>query len=638
MPQATRTPEKWKALGVAALPFAVYAAGACRTAYVGDSGDLLTAIAVMGIPHPSGYPLYVLLAKAWSLVLFVLPLPWSISLFSAACAAAAAGVLYRTARVSGAGILASAGAAWILAFSPSFWAEANIQRVYALNAAFLALALFFVLRWLRERRDRNLVLGAFVCGLGASNHLEMGVAGIAIGIYVLATEPRILRRWRLVAGCVVAALVGLLPYVYLPLRARAHPLLDWGHPVTPANFVKVVLRSDFWGRAWIQGPGDLIPILADYGRSLLTESAWIGAGLALVAVGTSGRRSWPVLLPLLVMLANAVTMALHGSRSDLFIWHRYYIPSYLALALLAAWGWQTLSERLRPRLAALALLAPLVLLVSGWRANDRSRYAIGEDYSRTLLSTLPPGSHLIASDDNVLFILMYLNLGEGLRPDVDLILEGVGGANLPPLSFNPDVDPVYTTHHPNWNMPQLEPVPVGMAFRIWRAGRPWPPATPVKDRLEGELDPRIPKDYLTQNLIGNFHQMSAMTWETRDWPRAARELEIAAASAPDNDVLFYNLGLIYRRNGLLEQALESFRRSDEINPRAIASATKPRAAERAAEVEAEKAERDRVIGQLSGSAELARLSPGSAPWRQAMAALLRDRNHATWARGILIAP
>ena len=32
---------------------------------------------------------------------------------------------------------------------------------------------------------------------------------------------------------------------------------------------------------------------------------------------------------------------------------------------------------------------------------------------------------------------MYLNLGEGLRPDVDLILEGVGGRSLPPLAFNP---------------------------------------------------------------------------------------------------------------------------------------------------------------------------------------------------------
>jgi tetratricopeptide (TPR) repeat protein len=338
------------------------------------------------------------------------------------------------------------------------------------------------------------------------------------------------------------------------------------------------------------------------------------------------------------MAANAITMALHGSRSDLFIWHRYYIPSYLALALLAAWGWQTLSERLRPRLVALALVAPLALLILGFRSHDRSRYAIGEDYSRTLLSTLPPGTHLIASDDNVLFILMYLNLGEGLRPDVDLILEGVGGANLPPLSFNPDKDPVFTTHHPNWRVPQLEAVPVGVSFRIWRAGQAWPPPTVVKDRLDGELDPRVPKDYLTQNLIGHFHQMLGMTFEERDWPRAARELEIAAASAPNNDVLFYNLGLLYRRNGLLEQALAAFRRSDAINPREIASLTKPRAAERAAEVEAEIAERDRMVAELSGAQDLARLERNSPEWRRAMAEGLASKNRPSWARGILISP
>ncbi len=629
-------PEARRTIGVAALPFAVYAAGACRTAYVGDSGDLLTAIAVMGIPHPSGYPLYVLLAKAWSIVFFFLPLPWSVSLFSAACAAAACAVLYRAARESGASALAAAGASWILAFAPSFWAEANIQRVYALNALFLAAALLMVLRWRSTRRGRDLVLAAFVCGLGASNHLEMGVAGLALGLFVVATEPAILKRWRLVGACVLAAAAGLLPYLYLPLRARAHPLLDWGHPVTPGSFLSVVSRSDFWGRAWIRGPADLAPIFADYGRSLLAETAWVGAGLALVAIAAARRRGWPVLLPLLVMLGNAVTMALHGSRSDLFIWHRYYIPSYAALALLAAWGWQTLAEKTRPRLAALALLAPLVLLVTGWRANDRSRYRIGEDYSRTLLATLPPGSHLIASDDNVLFILMYLNLGEGLRPDVDLILEGIGGASLPPLSFNPDVDPVFTTHYPNWKIRELENVPVGMAFRAWRTGKPLPQPASVKDRLDGELDPRVPKDYLTQNLIGNFHQMQAMTWETRDWPRAVRELEIAAASAPANDVLFYNVGLIYRRNGLLEQALASFRRSDAINPREIASPTKPRAAERVAEVEMEIAARERLVAALSRDPALSGLSAGSAEWNRSMAERLTARGQPVWARGFAL--
>ena len=103
-------------------------------------------------------------------------------------------------------------------------------------------------------------------------------------------------------------------------------------------------------------------------------------------------------------------------------------------------------------------------------------------------------------------------------------------------------------------------------------------------------------------------------------------------------MLFYNLGLIYRRNGLLEQALAAFRRSDEINPREIASASKPRAAERAAEVEAEIAERDRLIARLSGAEEFAGLTPGTPEWRRAMADLLASRNRPSWARGVLRAP
>ena len=619
-------------VGVAALPLAVYAAGACRTVYVGDSGDLATAVAVLGIPHPSGYPLYVLAGKLWSLLLGFLPLPWSLSLFSAACASAACAVLYRACRETGAGPVAAAAASWLLAFSPSYWAEANVQRVYALNALFVSLALLFALRWRRDRRDRELVAAAFVCGLGATNHLEMGVVALAIAAFAILSEPPILKRWRTVAACVAASAAGLLPYAYLPLRARAHPLLDWGHPATAKGFAAVLLRSDFWHRAWIEGPVDILVIAGDYASSLASESAWIGLGLAGVALAASRRRRLPVLLPLLVMAANVAVMTFHGSRSDLFIWHRYYIPSYLALALMAAWGWQAVTENLRPGVAVLGFLPAAGLLATGWLENDRSRYRIAEDYSRTLLSTLPPGSDLIASDDNILFVLMYLNLGERLRPDVNLVLEGVGGAALPPLAFNPDVNPVFLTHHPNWNVAGLEAVPVGLVFRASRAGRPKPEPFPVKERLEGELDPRVPKDYLTQNLIGNFHQMLGMTWEARDWPRARAEFDEAAAAAPDNDVLFYNLGLIYRRNGLLEQALAAFRRSADINPREIASASRPRASDRANEVEAEIRERDRLESEIESQPGLASLTNDSAAWHAEMARRLAARGAASWAR------
>ena len=71
---------------------------------------------------------------------------------------------------------------------------------------------------------------------------------------------------------------------------------------------------------------------------------------------------------------------------------------------------------------------------------------------------------------------------------------------------------------------------MGLAFRAWRAGSPWPAAVAgARTVSRASSTPAFPKDYLTQNLIGNFHQMLGMTWETRDWPRARRELDEAAA-------------------------------------------------------------------------------------------------------------
>jgi hypothetical protein len=100
-----------------------------------------------------------------------------------------------------------------------------------------------------------------------------------------------------------------------------------------------------------------------------------------------------------------------------------------------------------------------------------------------VLRSLPPGAHLIATDDNILFVLMYLHLVEGHRPDIDLILQGVGDADLPPLRFNPETDPVFFTHHPNWNLPQLDVVPRGIVFQAWRRDATAPPPSSSREAV-----------------------------------------------------------------------------------------------------------------------------------------------------------
>jgi tetratricopeptide (TPR) repeat protein len=552
------------------------------------------------------------------------------SLFSAACAAATTGILHALGRRSGLDPVSALFSSLLLAFSPSFWGEANVQRVYSLNALFVALTTAIALSWHHSRNPRLLLLLFFFSGLGATNHTFMVIYGVALAAFALMSEPGLIAKPRDIFLAAASFGAGLLPYLYLPLRSRADPPLDWGNPERVTGLLRVILRWDFWERAWIESPADFLVIAGDYLLGLGRELLGAGAILALVGAVAGRRRGWPVALALLVMAGNLLSMALHGSRSDIFLWHRYYIPSYLMAAMLAGVGCHELLKRLPRGARFLPLAVPALALVMNWSSFDRSRYRIAEDFSRTLLETLPPGAHLSATDDNILFVLIYLHFVERLRPDVDLILEGVGEADLSPLKFNPDTDPLFFTHHPNWSIQGLEIVPVGLVFQTVRPGRPGLSPVVSKTELEGEHDPRVPKDYLTQNLIGQFHFMLGSTFEARDWARAAKELEAAQKAAPDNDVLFYNLGLIYRRNGLFDEALAAFERSQEINPRHLASKDRVRAEDRVLEVSAELERLTKIEGSLT-------LEPGTAKgtvaYHARMAQLLNERGETLAARG-----
>ncbi|KAB2958845.1 MAG: DUF2723 domain-containing protein, partial [Thermoanaerobaculia bacterium] len=277
------------ALALAAGAFAVYAAGACRTIYVGDSGELVAAVHTLGIPHPSGYPLYVLLGKLWTVLVPLGSVAFRMSLFSALCAALAVGLVYLAARALAVGRVAAAAAAVLFAASPSFWGEANVQRVYALNALFVALATLLALQWDAavsedkdvHRRERLFVGTALVCGVGAANHTFLAVWGALFLLFALVRDRGLVRRWRTLIAAGGAALLGLSFYGFLFFRSRQEPRLDWGDPETPGALWAVITRRDFWPRKWLSGPGDLLPIARDFFSSFAVELTWAGALLAL---------------------------------------------------------------------------------------------------------------------------------------------------------------------------------------------------------------------------------------------------------------------------------------------------------------------------------------------------------------------
>jgi hypothetical protein len=108
----------------------------------------------LAIAHPTGYPLYTLLARLaslgpWSNV------AWSVNLLSALAAAVTVALVYLVARCllpppAQVRRLPALAGALALAVSPVFWSQAVVAEVYTLHAAFVAGLLWLALRWARR--------------------------------------------------------------------------------------------------------------------------------------------------------------------------------------------------------------------------------------------------------------------------------------------------------------------------------------------------------------------------------------------------------------------------------------------------------------------------------------------------------
>ncbi|HEU4629557.1 MAG TPA: DUF2723 domain-containing protein [Gemmatimonadaceae bacterium] len=229
---------------VALAVFALYAATLAPSSALWDASEYITAAYVLGIPHPPGNPLFVLVGN----VVTHLPLPGTsvavrVNLLAALCSAVAAGVWFLvTERVLTGWLaarwqrLAGATAAALLgATAFTVWNQSVVnEKVYTVSLAIFAVVAWLTVQWCDDPEgrvaDRRLLLIAYLLGLGYANHPAGLLPLPAVGIAVLLRRPQTLLRARLLlAGAGLFAL-GLTPFATQPIRAAYHPAINEGDP------------------------------------------------------------------------------------------------------------------------------------------------------------------------------------------------------------------------------------------------------------------------------------------------------------------------------------------------------------------------------------------------------------------------
>jgi len=204
--------------GFAALAGAVvlggYLATLAPTTAFWDTSEYIAAAKTLGIPHPPGNPLFVVLAHVFGLLPLAASYAVRINLFAAVTSALAAGLWFLVAErwlrglVTDRGLRLGAAAAGVLvgAFSWTVWNQSTVnEKVYTASLFFMALATWLAVHWGDDEsgphRDRWLVLIAYVIALTSTNHMMGVLAGPAIAVYVLWTDWRIVTRpWVVVMG------------------------------------------------------------------------------------------------------------------------------------------------------------------------------------------------------------------------------------------------------------------------------------------------------------------------------------------------------------------------------------------------------------------------------------------------------
>jgi hypothetical protein len=150
----------------------------------GDSAEFITVAYTLGIAHPSGYPLYTMMGKLFTL-LPIGSVAFRVNLMSAVIASLTVVIVFFVTNMitqsKRTGVLASL----VLAFSFVFWAHAVRAEVYGLNALFLAIILLIIIKFDSSRNINLLYILAFVYGLSFTNHLMTIILAVPIALFII---------------------------------------------------------------------------------------------------------------------------------------------------------------------------------------------------------------------------------------------------------------------------------------------------------------------------------------------------------------------------------------------------------------------------------------------------------------------
>lgn len=400
-------------------------------AYI-DSGELAIVNWTLGIAHPTGYPLYTLIGRLFSLLPFEL-IKTQI-LLGMLCTIAAVVIIFlisRRLRFDNTDCEDNGVWAWravpmltlpllglLLAATPLVWSQGVTNEVYSLHLVFLALLLYVILQ---PYSDRNLTLGGYLLGLSFGNHMSTILIVPTVIAYLIVNRRAVFRTPKMIVTATAAGLFAASVYFYLPIRSALDPTFNWGQPSTWENFVRHVTGWQYQVWMFSRSFAELGKQFVNFAQILYAQFPlpfWllIVAGLYY---GIKTRRTLSIYL-LLLMLCNLI-YALNFSIPDI---DNYLLPSVIVLFLFGVIG----TLHLANLESSFRLLTPLGIalfivwnVAVNWGTHDESRNTSALDGIHNYYKSVESNALILCADWDFNSPWFYSHFYLKERPDVTIV-------------------------------------------------------------------------------------------------------------------------------------------------------------------------------------------------------------------------
>ncbi len=466
------------------VAFITYVVTLAPTVPFWDCGEFIACAVTMGVPHPPGAPLYLMISKLFSFLPIGDP-AYRINLLSALASSFTIMILYLIivrlikefikedkSLISKLSIyFAALIGAMTYTFSDSFWFNAVESEVYGISVFIMSLVMWMTMLWMDNYKKREslkfIVFISYMFGLAFGVHLLALLAAPSLLLLVYFYDKKIFFNWRLLTVIAVLVIIAMSTYTAIYVRSGLEPVINENNPSTIDRLVSYWNREQYGTQGFAEFQMNRQAPTWDYQvkKMFVRYFAWnfIGKGTTLgedryiqeiispkglfflpFLLGVFGmyfhfRKDWRRALAILFLfLIMGPILVIYFNQPDPQPRERdyFYIGNFFAFSIWIGMGVAGIFDFLRKKFVEKGKLnTPILGIAAGLificgpvlefqhnaESHDRRGNYMAWDYSYNLLNSCEPNSLLFTNGDNDTFPIWYLQEVENIRKDITVI-------------------------------------------------------------------------------------------------------------------------------------------------------------------------------------------------------------------------